>query len=357
MQQSSSLQSFGRIILTTILVAAAVWILRPFLPALAWAAVLALPTWPIREWLVRKGTTPSATALLLTLFVGVLVVAPLIILAIQMARETSVVVQTVRELREFGLGTPEWVSQVPFIGMYVAAWWQDHLADPDAAKELLGQAEFLDVFQWTRSLGGEAFSRLVTLAFTLLTLFFVYRDGPAIAEQSRIVADRLFGPSAERLGEEAAIAIRATVNGVVLVGLAEGAVLGAAYIAAGVSHPVLFGFATGLLATVPFGAPLVFVIACLTLIIQSRITAAVLLFLFASAVVFIADHFVRPGLIGASTRLPFLWILLSIFGGLEAFGLIGLFVGPAIMAAVLALWREGIKPHKSGAPMPNSRRS
>jgi predicted PurR-regulated permease PerM len=109
---------------------------------------------------------------------------------------------------------------------------------------------------------------------------------------------------------------------------------------AGVSHPVLFGVATGLLASVPFGASLVFVIACFSLIAQSRMTAAILLFVFASAVVFVADHFVRPGLIGASTRLPFLWVLLGIFGGLETFGLIGLFVGPAIMAAVLAIWRD-----------------
>jgi len=111
-----------------------------------------------------------------------------------------------------------------------------------------------------------------------------------------------------------------------------------------VSHAVLFAFATALLATVPFGATMMFVIACLTLVIQSRIAVAVLLFLFASIVVFVADHFVRPALIGASTRLPFLWVLLGIFGGLETFGLIGLFVGPAIMAAVIAIWREGAKP-------------
>ena len=120
--------------------------------------------------------------------------------------------------------------------------------------------------------------------------------------------------------------------------------LGVAYTIAGVSHPVLFGFATGLLATVPFGAPLVYVVACVTLIAQSRLSTAVLLFLFASAVVFVADHFVRPTLIGMSTRLPFLWILLGIFGGLETFGLVGLFLGPAILAAVLAIWREGADP-------------
>ena len=122
--------------------------------------------------------------------------------------------------------------------------------------------------------------------------------------------------------------------------------LALAYVVAGVSHPILFGFATGLLATVPFGAPVVYVVACLTLIAQSRVSAAVILFLFASAVVFLADHFVRPALIGASTRLPFLWILLGIFGGLETFGLIGLFLGPAIMAAVMAIWREGSDPAK-----------
>src|SRR5207247_8681200 len=110
----------------------------------------------------------------------------------------------------------------------------------------------------------------------------------------------------------AIVAIRATVNGLVLVGLAEGAVLGAAYVVAGVSHPILFGFATGLLATVPFGAPLVFVIACFTLIAQSRMTAAIFLFFFASAVVFVADFFIRSVLIGASPRLPFLLLLFCI---------------------------------------------
>jgi predicted PurR-regulated permease PerM len=335
----ASLQLFGRIVLITILVVLAVWLLRRFLPALAWAAVLAIATWPVREWLTDKGVKTSNAASSLTLVVGVLIVGPLVILAVQMAREGVVIVQGVRELRENGLGTPEWVAQIPFVGGYVASWWTAHLADPDAAKELLGRAESMAVTQWGRSFGSELVSRLVILVFTLLTLFFAYRDGPTIINQTRIVADRLFGPAGERLGKEAVVAVRATVNGLVLVGLAEGALLGIAYAIAGVSHPVLFGFATGLLATVPFGAPLVYVVACFTLIAQSRLSAAVLLFLFASA-----DHFVRPALIGMSTRLPFLWILLGIFGGLETFGLVGLFLGPAILAAVLAIWREGADP-------------
>jgi predicted PurR-regulated permease PerM len=337
-------QLLGRIIVVAILALLAIWILWSFLPALGWAAVLAVATWPLREWLVRNSARPTASAVLLTLVVGLVMVAPLVVLVIQGAREAVLIVQWVRDVRETGLGTPEWLAQLPFVGGYAAAWWQDHLGNPEATKELLGRAETMGLMQGTRHLGHELASRLIILGFTLLTLLFVYRDGPRIIEQAQNVADRFLGPPAHRFGKEAVTAIRATVNGLVLVGLAEGAVLGVAYVLAGLSHPVLLGFATGILAAVPFGASLVYVVACLILFVQSRVTAAVLLFLFASIVVFVADHFVRPVLIGMSTRLPFLWILLGIFGGLETFGLLGLFLGPAILAVVLAIWREGAKP-------------
>src|SRR5260370_16985779 len=196
--------------------------------------------------------------MLLARIVGFLILGPLILVAIQLAREASVVVETVREMTDVGLGTPEWVPQGTSIGIYIAAWWRDHLADPEAAKELWGRADSLDIAHWTRSLGSEAVGRAVTLAFTLLTLFFAYRDGPTVAKQGRIVADRLFGASGERLGEEATVAVRATVNGLVLVGLAEGAVLGAAYVVAGAGPPVFFGVPTGLRATGPFARSFLF---------------------------------------------------------------------------------------------------
>jgi predicted PurR-regulated permease PerM len=79
----------------------------------------------------------------------------------------------------------------------------------------------------------------------------------------------------------------------------------------------------------------------LALLVQGHTTAAIALVAFGSVLVFVADHFVRPVLIGNSTRLPFFWVLLSIFGGLESFGLIGLFLGPAIMSILMTMWREG----------------
>src|SRR4029453_5836817 len=111
--EQSSLQFFGRLILVTILVLGAVWILRRFLPALAWAGVLAIATWPVREWLRRKYMSEWSTAILLSFVVGLLIVGPLLFLAIQIAREAVILVQTMRELRETRLATPDWVSQFP----------------------------------------------------------------------------------------------------------------------------------------------------------------------------------------------------------------------------------------------------
>jgi len=339
-----NLQLTARIALIVALALISIWLLWRFLPALAWGTVLAIATWPAREWLIARGTGKSGAAIILVLVVIVLLVAPLIVFVVQMGKELFVVVQQMRDLRQTGMGTPDWVSHLPLVGGYLASWWQSHLADADSARELWRQLEAMGIMHWARGLGSEFINRLVILAFTLLTLFFIYRDGDAIADQGRTIADRVFGSSAEHLADEAVLAIRATVNGLVLVGLAEGFVLGLGYVVAGVPHPVLFGFATALLATIPFGAPLVSVIACFALVVQSYFTSAILLFLFGSCVVLVADHFVRPVLIGRSTRLPFLWILLGIFGGLETFGLVGLFVGPAVLAAALAIWRESAKP-------------
>ena len=140
-------------------------------------------------------------------------------------------------------------------------------------------------------------------------------------------------------------AVLGTVNGLVLVGLGEGVLLGIAYILAGLPHPVTIAVLTGILAVIPFGAPVVFGAAALYLAASGSAAAAVAVLGFGLAVVFVADHFVRPVLIGGAVRLPFLWVLLGILGGLETFGILGLFLGPAVMAALISLWREWTEPN------------
>jgi predicted PurR-regulated permease PerM len=280
-------------------------------------------------------------ALLLTLVLAVVLVMPLIGVGIEGARDGGAVMAWIHDVRQNGLGTPEWLARVPVIGSTLAGWWQTNLAEPGAARELFGRAETAGIFQLTRTLGVEVLTRLTILVFTLLALFFLYRDGPSLMDEAHVIADRLFGPPGGHLGQNAVAAVRATVNGLVFVGLGEGALLGIAYWAVGMHHVILLTLATGVLAAVPFGAPVIFVGAALFLLANSQTTAAVVILVVGFLVVFVADHFIRPILIGSSTRLPFLWVLLGIFGGLETFGLIGVFLGPAIMSVLIAIWREG----------------
>jgi predicted PurR-regulated permease PerM len=134
--------------------------------------------------------------------------------------------------------------------------------------------------------------------------------------------------------------VHGTVNGLVLVGLGEGAVLGVIYFVAGVPHATVFGALTALAAMVPFAAPAVILLAALLLIAQGSLPWGIGVFCVGIVVTFVADHFVRPQLIGGAIKLPFIWVLLGILGGLEVWGLVGLFLGPAIMASLIMLWRE-----------------
>jgi predicted PurR-regulated permease PerM len=181
---------------------------------------------------------------------------------------------------------------------------------------------------------------VIIFGFTLLTLFFLFHDGTQFSKQLLRLSDRVLGPDGERIGRHMVRAVLATVNGLVLVGLGEGALMGVAYIIAGLPHPVSSAALTGLLAVIPFGAPLAFGAAALYLAATGSTAGGITVFCFGLLVVFVADHFVRPVIIGGAARLPFLWVLLGILGGLETFGIIGLFLGPAIMAALISLWRD-----------------
>ncbi|WP_425463620.1 AI-2E family transporter [Methylobacterium oryzihabitans] len=325
------------------LAALGLWILHEFLPALAWAVVLAVALWPLYRRLTGRFPPGPHNILWPALFTGAVALVfliPLAVVAIQAAREASEVLDFWRSVEQSGWPVPDWVSHLPFGAAAVSRWWSDTLGHPAGSSELLHRLDRTSLIGFGRLFGSQIVHRVVVFLFTLLTLFFLFRDGEAVARQGLSACRRLFGPRGERVARQMAASVHGTVDGLVLVGLGEGFLLGIAYFFAGVPHPVLFGAATAFAAMIPFGAPLVFGIACLLVLAQGHVTAAILVGVAGLVVTFVADHFVRPALIGGVTRLPFLWVLLGILGGVETFGLLGLFLGPAVMAALMLLWRD-----------------
>jgi predicted PurR-regulated permease PerM len=346
----------GQKVIRTALAAAllllAVWTLRSFLPALGWAVVIAIAAWPAHRRLLASARWPGPTipALIATLAIAILVMLPLVLFAIEAARDAGAVRDWLGAAEGTGVPVPDWLGGVPLIGPRLVQWWQENLAAPGVP----GTHRFptLDsqvILLHTRKIGGALIHRVVTFLFTLLTLFFLFRDGERLVESALRAADRIMGASGERLAMQMVRSIRGTLDGLVLVGIGEGVILGVAYAIAGAPHAALLGALTAVAAMIPFGAPLMFLIVGAILVAQGKVLAGAVIVALGFIVLFIADHFIRPILIGGATKLPFLWVLLGILGGLETFGLLGLFAGPAIMAALVLLWQEVMPPREEAS--------
>ena len=336
-------QRLARIVLATVVIAAGAWILYGFLPALAWAGVLAIALSPLYSRLLNLLPPDSDRVLgplVATIIVAVVVIAPLVLLGIALAHEGTVVIAFIAEARHHGVPVPYWLAHFPLIGPPIAEWWRTHLSDPVMADELFGGINVVTVTKSARHYGGVLAHRVVILLVTLLTLFFLFRDGAYIADRIRFLSDRLLGRRGERIARHMVGAVHATVLGLVLVGLAEGVVLGIVYLAVGLPYPASVGAVTAVAAIIPFGAPLAFSLAALYMFTVGETLGGIVIIIAGFVVLFVADNFVRPALIGGTARLPFLLVLLGLFGGLETIGLLGLFVGPAVMAALVVMWRE-----------------
>jgi predicted PurR-regulated permease PerM len=342
---ASTPQQAARFVLALLLTLAGLWTLHRYLPALVWAAILAIAVWPLYQRAERRWPPGKHNLLLPAVFtaaLGSMFIVPLVLVAYQAGKEVRGVYETIDTARNDGIPPPEWLGHLPVGSEQATAWWQQNLANPESADALLDKARGSKLLSNPGQLGADLVHRAVLFGFTLLTLFFLFRDGDRVGAQMLRAGNRAFGPAGERVGRQMIASVHGTVDGLVLVGLGEGVLLGIGYLLAGVPHPTLFGLFTAIAAMVPFGAPVVFGIAVLLLLTQGSVVSAVTIGVLGFVVTFVADHFVRPTLIGSATRLPFLWVLLGILGGVETWGLLGLFLGPAVMAALMLLWREWV---------------
>ena len=334
----------ARVVLSLALLGLGIYILQNYLRALVWALVLAIALWPLYVRAaarvpakLRKEVLPAIVSLAILL----IVLIPIVLLGYEAVREAHVVVDYGKQAEQNGIPVPDAVGKLPpKIAAPVSKWWTENLSHSGVAKEWTQKLDTATNREKGRDLGKEALHRIILFGFALLALFFLCSEGEAVNRQCLTASYRLFGPRGERIGRQMVASIHGTVNGLVLVGLGEGVVLGVVYFFTGVPHPILIGAVSAVAAMVPFAAGVAIMVAALLLLAAGKTAMAVVVVVAGFLVTFIADHFVRPKLIGGATKLPFLWVLLGILGGVETFGLLGLFLGPAIMAALILLWRE-----------------
>ncbi|MGZ5010113.1 MAG: AI-2E family transporter [Methylobacter sp.] len=321
------------------------WILHSFLALLVWAVVLAITTWPIYQRLLTSDEVYGKVtwgALLLTLMIGALILVPLGYGLSRLLDEAQSLGQILTEAQKVGIPPPAWLETIPMIGPSAKETWMKALGDPVAARESLHWLGTGSAITYTKNFASQLLHRFFGFLLTLLVLFFVYQHGTRLSQYVLATNRKLFGETGVRYAIHATAAVRATVNGLVLVGLGEGLLLGMGYAFAGLSHPAMLGALTGIFAMIPFAAKLIFGACALVLVAEGHTAAGSSLFVFGVVVILLADNYVRPRLIGGAVQLPFIWTLLGIFGGLENFGLLGLFLGPTLMAVLMSIWRDWV---------------
>lgn len=339
-QQGASAWMFSLFI-----VLAAAFVAQRFFLPLTWSAILGIATWPLYLRVVDAcGKRRLLAAIMTVTGVAIVFLIPLLLFAQQAIRQAPALASLLEQTNAQGLPAPGWLAQLPIVGSAVTEWWTSTLAQPQGLAHLIrygAQGSAHSASDMVHRFGAQLFHRTLDVGLAFVFLFFVYKDGAALARQLALFGERSIGSTRWSLySNKVPAAIRATVNGLVLVGLAEGVLMGIGYEIAGVKSAALWGAASGVLGIIPFGAPLVFLSASALLYVQGHTSAAVAIACLGVLILFVADHVVRPKMIGSTTQLPFLPVLIGILGGVEVLGLVGLFLGPVAMTLFVTLWHE-----------------
>ncbi|HEY0924022.1 AI-2E family transporter [Rheinheimera pacifica] len=355
MAQIFSNVAVSRTLLILILCAGVFFFIGFLVPVLA-ALIICFASWPLYTRLLHScGNRPALAASIAICAIILGLVIPLALVFSYAMEEIRTWISWLLHANQFGAPVPLWIAELPLAGSWLAEQWQLYLSQPGELGHIISVVSgqhLSGISRWVLMFGWNTVGFLLTLLFMLITLFFLYKDGDSLSSQLDLLGERILPSRWQRFSRVVPATISSTVIGMTVIAIGEGVVLGVAYWIAGVPSPVAFGVLTAFMALIPGGAPLAFTLLSLYLVGTGDMAAGVGLFLWGSIELFIVDKTIRPTLVGGPIKLPFLPTFFGLIGGVKTMGLVGLFVGPVLMALLVAIWREWLIDNDS-TPSPN----
>src|SRR5215467_1823511 len=319
-------------------------VLRPFTNAILFGAILAIAAWPLRDFLLRRGLKRGLDATLLLLLALAVVVLPLMVVAPGLAERLT---QGAGRLQDYFASAPQvpsWLSGLPIVGERLARLWSQAMLAEGGIRAVL--EPYSDALRQMLVGAASALAQSVLqIILSLVVATFLWISGDALAATLRDILRRLAGETAAAALDVAAGAVRSVAYGVVGTAAIQAVIMAIGLAVAGVPGAVLLGFVTLLLALSQIGAPLIIVIwggAAYWLFGQDQQGWGVFM-IFWGLVVTVIDNFIKPLLIGVGVAMPLSLTILGVFGGFVAFGFLGLFIGPTLIAVAFTLleaWRS-----------------
>ena len=335
-------QDLGRttlmVLFITGLMLASFWVMQPFLPAILWATTLVLATWPLMLWVQRHaGNRRWLAVLIMTLGLLLLLLVPLWLAISTVVTNIDAVAAMVRQLFSMRVPSPpDWLATIPLVGAAIASAW--------ARLTSAGIEEFLpklapyagSLTQWFVSAAGSLGLIFVQFLLTSAIAAVMYAGGEKAGATVVRFGRRLAGDRGERAVHLAGQAIRSVALGVVVTALAQSVIAGIGLKVVGLPYAALLTALMFVLCLIQLGPALVLVPAVIWLYYSGAAVPATVLLLF-TIVAMTVDQFIRPFLISRGVNLPLLLILAGVVGGLIAFGILGIFIGPTVLAVAYTL--------------------
>jgi predicted PurR-regulated permease PerM len=348
MELNKRVEVIGGLALLALILAGCLLVVAPFVSSLLWAAIICFSTWPLHRRLDRLcGRSRTLAAALMTLLIIVVTVLPFVVVAMTLTDNLPGLIKGAQELRAQGIPPPPaWLRPIPMAGEMLHSYWADLSADGEKGFTLL--ATLLDQSKvWLLHRSRDLGVGVVHLCISVFIAFFFYRDGEHLVARVGELSKRVLGEQSQHLVNVVGGTIRGVVYGFLGTAMAQGMLAALGFTIARVPYALLLGLLTFLLALVPFGPPLVWIPAAIWLFLHGHPVMAIFLAIWGTLVISGVDNFLRPYLISREAQLPFVLVFLGALGGILAFGFIGLFLGPTLLAVGFAILNDFLHHAKS----------
>jgi predicted PurR-regulated permease PerM len=350
MKHQEKIEQIAGIALIAAIIVGCGFVLRPFLSAILWAAILCFATWPLHELFLRwlRGRRNLAAGLMTTVLCLVLII-PFVLVGVTFTDSVGGAMKWLDIQKEEGvIPPPAWVERIPLIGDRISQSWSELSEDPEPVisrwKPRL-QAAGLWLLRHSLDLA----QGVLQLIFSVLIAFFFYRDGEGLVAQLREGFQRISGDQAQRLMDVTKTTVRSVVYGVIGTGLAQGIAAAIGFTIASVPSPMLLALFTFFLSFVPFGPPIIWIGASIWLFAERATGWGIFMALYGLLAISSVDNVVKPYIISRGSKLPFIVMFIGVLGGVTTFGFIGIFLGPTLLAVGFSLMQEiiGRRRHRA----------
>ncbi|MYN29697.1 AI-2E family transporter [Duganella levis] len=334
-------QPFTRLAAVILLVIGCLVVLRPFLAAVLFAAAITISSWPLYlRLLARLKQRRTIAALVMSIGLTLLIIVPLTLVTWNIADNASSYYDQIKANLDSGtLDPPLWLKDIPLVGEMVDTYLRKLL---HSREELLNVAKNLLEPGRRLLLGGGMVlgSGVAQVSLAVFVSFFLYRDGQTILQALATAMNKLIGEQSVTVADTVSRTVRGVMYGLLGTALAQAAVAAVGFLIAGVPAVALLSVATFLFSLIPVGPPLIWGGATIWLFNHGDTGWAIFMFVWGMFVISGVDNVVKPMLISRGSSLPFILVLLGVMGGVLAFGFVGLFIGPTLLAVGLGLLRN-----------------